>query len=193
MNYETPCRCTHELPDEKGNDAILVCPICKQNVGVFNTKTTSLPINPRDFQSLCIPHQFPRPGIPWAIVDAQADQWKYVQCGMYGCINLLFVNKLTGEHVTEIMTTEGPWKIGSGEVPKVLTQEEINKAKTEQVCDMWGPRVEEQIEEGAGFEDIPGPIDGEGEYPCRHCDKSYNHAQSRYRHEKKCKGKRKHG
>ena len=134
MNYETPCRCIHELPDEAGNNAILVCPICKQNVGVFNTKTTTIPINPKMFQSLCLPHQYPRPGIPWAIVDGQPDQWKYIQCGMFGCINLLFVNKLTGEHVTEIMTSEGPWKIGSGEAPKVLTQEEINKAKTDQVC-----------------------------------------------------------
>ncbi len=183
--YQTPCCGTHEIPE--GYDAVLVCPACKQNVGVFDSEALTVPINPKMFQSLCLPHQFPRPDIPWAITDRQPEQWKYVQCGMYGCPNLLFVDKLTGKHVTEIMTSEGPFTIGSGSAPKVIPQEEINHARTDKVCEMWGPRVDEVIEEGK-LNDID-TLGTEIEYLCKHCGNSYKHDSSRSRHEQGCKEK----
>jgi len=162
----------------------LECDYCHSLIGIFNPENVSVPIKGSMFESLLKERGVPPPFLGSSGREAE-DSWKYCTCK--ACGNNCFYDRKTNKCKTELLTPLGKWEIGSSNIPRKITQADINQAKIEEMFEEEDLPFEDknQKEIEATFEEVK-PVDAH----CRYCDKYYSSAHWLEKHEEKCKGEK---
>jgi hypothetical protein len=175
--------------------AVLVCPHCRFELGFFNPKDITVPVEATMFQGIKPSSKDMMWAFPAAARSPKAFDWRTLRCLFCGLP--VFVqtgnHREAGQHVTQILTRYGYWEIGDPEIPREPTVEDERQKRINQE---WGEYEEESksleeknqeaIEAEFPKEEEPKaperPVDPDKPHICPYCGRGFKHPSSLSRH-----------